>query len=66
MAVHLSHRGGERVLLRGLVASLDGQRIVRAEEEVAASDAAAAGRRIAQVVLDRGGAEILRELQSDR
>jgi hydroxymethylbilane synthase len=66
MAVHLRARGGERVWLRGLVASLDGRRVVRAEEEVAASDAAAAGRRIAQVVLDRGGAEILRELQSDR
>jgi hydroxymethylbilane synthase len=66
MAVHLTRRGEERVWLRGLVASLDGQRVVRAEEEAAASDAAAVGRRVAQAVLDRGGAEILRELQSGR
>ncbi|MBW2294804.1 MAG: hydroxymethylbilane synthase [Deltaproteobacteria bacterium] len=66
MAVHLTHRSDDRVWLRGLVASLDGQQVVRAEEEVASSEAAAAGRRIAEVILDRGGAEILRELQSDR
>jgi hydroxymethylbilane synthase len=65
MAVHLTQRSEESVWLRGLVASLDGRRIVRAEEEVAPSDAAAAGRRIAESVLERGGAEILRELQSD-
>jgi hydroxymethylbilane synthase len=66
MAIHLTRRGEERIWLRGLVASLDGQRIVRAEEEAPASEAEAAGRRVAQTVLDRGGAEILRELQSDR
>lgn len=66
MAVHLVERGEGRVWLRGLVASLDGKRIVRAEEEVAASEAAAAGRRVAEAVLEGGGAEILRELQSTR
>ncbi len=66
MAVHLTERGEGRVWLRGLVASLDGKRVVRAEEEVASSQAAAAGRRIAEAVLDRGGAEILRELQGSR
>ncbi len=66
MAVHLTERGEGRVWLRGLVASLDGKRVVRAEEEVVSSQAAAAGRRIAEAVLDRGGAEILRELQSSR
>ncbi|MCH7866721.1 MAG: hydroxymethylbilane synthase [Myxococcales bacterium] len=66
MAVHLVERGEGRVWLRGLVASLDGKRIVRAEEEVASSEAAAAGRRVAEAVLEGGGAEILRELQSTR
>lgn len=66
MAVHLTHRDENKIWLRGLVASLDGQRVVRAEEEVAPSEAAEAGRRIAEAVLNRGGAEILRELQSDR
>ncbi|MCH7598783.1 MAG: hydroxymethylbilane synthase [Myxococcales bacterium] len=66
MAVHLVERGEGRVWLRGLVASLDGKRIVRAEAEVASSEAAAAGRRVAEAVLEGGGAEILRELQSTR
>lgn len=66
MAVHLVELGEGRVWLRGLVASLDGKRIVRAEEEVASSEAAAAGRRVAEAVLEGGGAEILRELQSTR
>lgn len=66
MAVYSTIRGEGRVWLRGLIASLDGKRVVRAEEEVASSEAAAAGRRVAQTILERGGAEILRELQSDR
>ena len=66
MAVHLVPLGEGRVWLRGLVASLDGKRVVRAEEQVPASEAAAAGRRVAEAILERGGAEILRELQSTR
>jgi len=66
LAVYLTEKGEGRVWFRGLIASLDGKRVVRAEEEVASSEAAAAGRRIAQAILERGGAEILRELQSDR
>jgi hydroxymethylbilane synthase len=66
MAVHLVECGEGRVWIRGLVASLDGSNIVRAEAEVASSDAAAAGRRVAEEILERGGAEILRELQSTR
>ena len=66
MAVHLVERSQGRVWLRGLVASPDGVQVVRAEEEVPASEAAAAGRRLAEAVLERGGAEILRELQSTR
>ncbi len=66
MAVHLVERGEGRIWLRGLIASLDGKRIVRAEAEVASSEAAAAGRRVAEAVLEGGGAEILRELQSTR
>jgi hydroxymethylbilane synthase len=66
MAVHLVERSQGRVWLRGLVASPDGVQVVRAEEEVPATEAAAAGRRLAEAVLERGGAEILRELQSTR
>lgn len=66
MAVHLVPQDEGRVWLRGLVASLDGKRVVRAEEQVPASEAAAAGRRVAEAILERGGAEILRELQSTR
>jgi len=66
MAVHLVPQDEGRVWLRGLVASLDGKRVVRAEERVPASEAAAAGRRVAEAILERGGAEILRELQSTR
>lgn len=66
MAVHLVPQDEGRVWLRGLVASLDGKRVVRAEEQVPASEAAAAGRRVAEAILERGGAEILRQLQSTR
>ncbi len=66
MAVHQVEREGGRVWLRGLVASLDGKRIVRAEEEVEAAQAEAAGLRVADAVLERGGADILRELAGDR
>lgn len=63
MAVHLVAVEGGRVWLRGLVASLDGKQIIRAEETVDAEDAAAAGRRIAENILANGGAEILRDVQ---
>lgn len=52
--------GSGRLRLRGLVASLDGTRVVRAEAEDAAERAAALGRRVAEEVRARGGEEILR------
>lgn len=66
MAVHLTERADGKIWLRGLVASLDGKQIVRADMVADASDAHAAGERIAEEILNRGGAEILRDLQSIR
>jgi hydroxymethylbilane synthase len=66
MAVHLIEQDEGRVYLRGLIASLDGKQVVRAEEVAAPREAAEAGRRVAEAVLERGGAKILRELQSTR
>ncbi len=62
MAVHLVRRGEDEIWLRGLVASLDGKRVVRAESVGAPGEAASLGERVAQQVLEDGGAEILREL----
>jgi hydroxymethylbilane synthase len=66
MAVHLIEQDDGKIWLRGLVASLDGTRIVRAELTTDASEAQAAGERLAEEILNRGGAEILRSLQGSR
>jgi len=50
--------------LRGLVASEDGNRIVRGELEASADDAAAGGSRLAEQILASGGADILAEIRS--
>ncbi len=63
MAVHLEPLEAGRVRLRGLVTDLDGQRIARAEDEADAGDAAELGRRVADAVLESGGAQILAELE---
>jgi len=63
MAVHAKLAEGNRVWIRALVSSLDGQHIVRAEEEVAAADASAAGIRVAEKILSSGGDEILAGLR---
>ncbi len=63
MAVHLQELGEGRIRVRGLLASLDGKRIVRAEEEAAAADAESLGRRVAEAVLSGGGEEILEEIE---
>ncbi len=65
VAVHLEARPGAVIRVRGLVASLDGERVIRAEEEGVARDAEAIGRRLAESVLSMGGAEILEELRND-
>jgi hydroxymethylbilane synthase len=56
---------GDRLLLRGLVASPDGSRVVQASAEVGVADAATAGRRAADQVLREGGAAILDAIRSE-
>jgi hydroxymethylbilane synthase len=51
---------GEAVVLRGLVASLDGRSIVRGEARGERRDPEAVGHALADDLLRRGGAEILR------
>jgi hydroxymethylbilane synthase len=51
--------------LRGLVAAVDGSRIVRGELEVKADEAVAGGSRLAEQILARGGADILAEIRSE-
>jgi hydroxymethylbilane synthase len=55
-------RGVGHWRMRGLVASLDGSRIARAE--AAGGDPLALGRSVAEQVLARGGADILAELRA--
>jgi hydroxymethylbilane synthase len=51
--------------LRGLVAAVDGSRIVRGELEVAVGEAAAGGTRLAERILASGGEAILAEIRSE-
>jgi hydroxymethylbilane synthase len=51
--------------LRGLVASVDGSRIVRGELEVAVADAASGGSQLAERILASGGEAILAEIRSE-
>lgn len=51
-----------KVRFRGLVSSLDGQEVVRAEEIAESAEAPALGRRVAERVLADGGREILAAL----
>ena len=51
-----------RIRLRGLVSSLDGREIARAEESAPGSEAETLGERVAQAVLEVGGREILRKI----
>jgi hydroxymethylbilane synthase len=62
----LAQRREDGVLwLRGLVATEDGSRIVRGELEVAASEAASGGGRLAERILASGGDDILAEIRSE-
>ena len=65
IAAYCELLGSDRIRLRGLLASLDGTRVVRAECTVEASEANRAGRRLAREVLGSGGAEILASLADD-
>lgn len=53
-----------RIVLRGLVASPDGRRVVRASAEAALADAASAGARAAEQVLRAGAASILEAIRA--
>jgi hydroxymethylbilane synthase len=52
-----------RIRLRGLIADLDGARVVRDERRGAAREAAVLGAELAHAVLDAGGREILASLR---
>lgn len=54
---------GDRLTLTGLVASLDGSRLVRGETEGPANEAVELGVSLARRLLDMGGADILREVR---
>lgn len=54
---------GDRLSLEGLVASVDGQRVVQDREEGATADAAEVGVALAERLLGRGAKKILDELQ---
>jgi hydroxymethylbilane synthase len=62
IAAHAVVAGG-RVELRGLVASLDGARVIRGERSAPEAEAAALGTLLAEDLLARGAAEILEELE---
>lgn len=54
--------GGGRLVVHGLVASLDGRTVVRGELPVG-DDAASAGRQLAALLMERGAREVLREVR---
>lgn len=55
---------GDVLRIRGVVASLDGQRVIQAEEECAPEEGIAAGETLARQLLELGGEEILREIRN--
>ena len=54
---------GNRLTLTGMVAALDGSRLVRGQTSGPAGDAAALGAALARQLMDMGGADILREVR---
>ncbi len=56
---------GDELFLRGLVGTVDGSEIVRAEIRGPQGDAERLGTTLAEELLDHGAAEILRELYAD-
>ena len=54
---------GDQVLLRALVASLDGTRVIRGERRGPRAGARAMGEALAEELLSKGAAEILRECE---
>ena len=62
IAAHATVADG-RVMLRALVASLDGARVIRGERSGPAGEARALGEALGEELLSAGAAEILRELE---
>lgn len=56
---------GDRLWLRGLVADLEGRRLVRAQGRAPRAEAAALGRQVAEEVLESGGREILAQVYGE-
>lgn len=54
---------GTRIVLEGLIASLDGERVIRGRMEGEASKAESLGKRLARTLLKAGGDDILREVR---
>lgn len=61
IAAHASLKG-DVLILAGLIASIDGQRLIRESIQGPASDARMVGRRLAERLLAQGGEEILNEI----
>ena len=64
MAGYAELDAGGGLRIRGLVASLDGSRVVRAERRGPVARAEGLGEALAEAVLGEGGAEILREIEA--
>jgi len=62
LAAFAEERNGS-LHLRSLVANLDGKHVVEAEEKGNASEATQLGGKVAGLILERGGAEILAEIR---
>jgi hydroxymethylbilane synthase len=62
IAAHATVKDG-RVMLRALVASLDGARVIRGERSGPGSEARALGEALGDELLSKGAAEILKELE---
>jgi hydroxymethylbilane synthase len=60
----LGSADGDRVVLHGLVADLDGTRIIRVEESGPMNEAEAVGRRAADGLLARGAGEVLSAIRA--
>lgn len=65
LAALAERRSPDRIVLRGLVASPDGVRVIRATTEAPISDPASAGIRAAEQVLDDGAASILEAARAE-
>ena len=58
----ISDNGGDRVKLTGMVASLDGQRLIRDTVMGSADDPEAVGIELAKILRGQGATEILDEI----